>query len=144
MRHLVRVPATVRAEDTARGRAEADEEGDHSTEHEPEGVAVFGRETVLAVLVLGNAEEHHGEHPGDDGGQHGECGEERHEDGAYTVVSRAADTEEEREARETWRGTSDAKIAVHGDGVLTCCDGYEDKCVGQVVDNAFTQACRAV
>lgn len=101
-RRLVRVAATVRAEDTARGRAEADEECNHRAEHEPERIAIFGSETVLAILVLGDAEEYHGEHPCDDGSQHGECGEECHKNGACAVVTRTANTEQERKARETW------------------------------------------
>lgn len=106
---LVRVAAAVRAEDTARGRAEANEERDHCAENEPQRVTVVGGEAVLAVLVLRDAEEHHGDHPCNDGGQHSERGEERHENGACAMVSRAADTKQERKTGKTWANGSDSE-----------------------------------
>lgn len=103
---LVRVTTAVGAENTARGCAEADKQCDHGAQNDPQRIAVVGGETVLAIFVLCDAEEHHGDNPCDDGSQHGEGGEERHEDGTYAVVTRAANAKQERKAGETWTKTS--------------------------------------
>ena len=81
--------------------AEADEERDEGAEDEPVGVPPGDVEAAVTRTVARGAEEHHLDHPCDERGEQREGGDEGHEDGAGTVVRRAAQAEEEGNARET-------------------------------------------
>lgn len=52
-------------------------------------------------MRAGDAEEDHLDDPADERDEHGERADERHEDGPRAVVGRAAEAEEEGDARET-------------------------------------------
>lgn len=90
-------PGTIAAKDAARGRDEADDEGDEGAEHEPVGVAERGITAAVADVGARDTEEHHLDDPRDKGDEEREGRDEAHEDGAGTMIACAAKTEEERE-----------------------------------------------
>lgn len=73
---------------------------EHSGLTEPLRALVLRMVAAVVEAVAGNAEEDHGEHPGEQRREERERGGECHEDGADAVVRGAAEAKEEGEARE--------------------------------------------
>ena len=88
-----------------------------------------------------DTEEHHFDDPRDEGDEEREGGDEAHEDGAGAVVASAAETEEERKARQAggWLNESQNQTLDMGEKMMRT-DGNEDENKSEVVEEAAVES----
>jgi len=100
--------------DSARSRAETNQQSCQTAKCDPVGVPVLRGCTrdVVTYMVAGNTEESHGDDPGYQGANGCEGGEEGHENCAYAVVASATQAENDRE---TCKASGDG-VKNQGDG----------------------------
>lgn len=107
--HLIPFLASpVPAKDTTRRGAEPEQQRNECTECQPIRVAILGVDALVSVFVASDSKEHHIEDEGHKGNECSETRKERHDDGACTMVSRSAKSEEKRESckASSWRAES--------------------------------------
>lgn len=88
----------VPAKRAKRTRTEAQNECNERAERKPVRVAVLRPQALVSVSLPRDAEEDHIDDPCDEGSEECETCDERHEDGARSMVRRAKEAEGERDA----------------------------------------------
>lgn len=99
--HLVSFSRPVSAKDTASTGEEGEDERNESSEDKPVGVAVARAATTITNVITSNTEEYHLDYPNDKSDEHGEGGDEGHEDRPGAMIAGAAQAEEHCDSRET-------------------------------------------